>query len=121
MSGKEAGRIIKVPVGRPYTLIGFLIYIDASESFWKEFKKAEHKDFLPVMSTIEKIIYTQKFEGAAIGAFNANIISRELGLADKKELTGKDGEKLIPESPVPNFDHLTIEQIEELLKKHGQS
>lgn len=120
MSGKEAGKIIKVPVGRPYTITGFLIYIDASESFWKEFKKAGHEGFLPIIHTIEKIIYTQKFEGAAIGAFNANIISRELGLADKKELTGKDGEKLIPETPIPNFDHLTIEQIENLLSKYGK-
>jgi hypothetical protein len=120
MSGKEAGKIIKIPVGRPYTLTGLLIYIDASEEFWREFKKAGHDGFFGVISAVEKIMYTQKFEGAAIGAFNGNIISRDLGLADRKELTGKDGERLIPESPVPNFDHLTIDQIETLLAKHGQ-
>jgi hypothetical protein len=120
MSGKEAGKIIKVPVGRPYTITGLLIYIDASESFWKDFRKASHEDFSSIISTIEKIIFTQKFEGAAIGAFNGNLISRELGLADKKELTGKDGERLIPETQIPNFDHLTIDQIESLLSKYGR-
>jgi hypothetical protein len=120
MSGKEAGKIIKIPVGRPYTLSGLLVYIDASQEFWREFKKAGHEGFFGVISTIEKIMYTQKFEGAAIGAFNGNIISRDLGLAEKKELTGKDGERLIPETPVPNFDHLTIDQIESLLSKYGR-
>lgn len=119
-SGADAGKIIKVPVGRPYTLTGFLLYIKASEEFWREFKKASHEDFFGVITDVEKIMYTQKFEGAAIGAFNGNIISRDLGLADRRELTGKDGEKLIPESPIPNFDHLTIEQIESLLKKYDQ-
>jgi hypothetical protein len=31
-------------------------------------------------------MYAQKFEGAASGAFNANIIARDLGLADKTEM-----------------------------------
>jgi hypothetical protein len=121
MSGKDAGKIIKVPMGRPYTITAFLLYIGASEAYWREFKKAGHEDFLSVIGDIEKAMYTQKFEGAAIGAFNGNIISRDLGLADKKELTGKDGERLIPETPIPNFDHLTIDQIESLLTKYGRS
>lgn len=31
-------------------------------------------------------MYAQKFEGASVGAFNANIIARDLGLIDKKEV-----------------------------------
>lgn len=38
------------------------------------------------MDEVETTIYTQKFEGAAVGAFNSNIIARDLGLADKKEI-----------------------------------
>ncbi len=37
------------------------------------------------------MIFVQKFEGAAADLLNANIISRELGLADRQEHTGKDG------------------------------
>ena len=38
-----------------------------------------------------EIIRTQKFAGAAADLLNANIIARDLGLADKNEVTGKDG------------------------------
>ena len=33
---------------------------------------------------IDSIIRTQKFEGAAADLFNANIISRDLGLVDRQ-------------------------------------
>jgi hypothetical protein len=32
------------------------------------------------------VIFNQKFSGAAVGAFNANIIARELGLADNQKV-----------------------------------
>lgn len=85
----------ETPTQRPYSLSGFLLYIDASLSFWKEFKKANHEDFLPIITRIEKVIETQQFEGAIVGAFNANIIARKLGLSDRQEITGKDGKDLI--------------------------
>ncbi len=77
---------------RPFTLKGFCIYCGASESWFKEYRKAiTDKDFLSVIHIIEEIIYTQKFEGAAIGIYNANIIARDLGLSDqqKVDLSGK--------------------------------
>ena len=46
----------------------------------------DYKDFSQVITRIGKIIYDQKFSGAASGFFNANIIARDLGLADKKEI-----------------------------------
>ena len=68
----------------PYTWTGLEYFLDI-ESL-RDYKKNEkYKDFSQVISRIEKIIYTQKFEGAAAGFFNANIISRDLGLADKQE------------------------------------
>ena len=45
------------------------------------------EDFSAVISMVEEIIETQQFEGAAVGAFNANIIARKLGLADKQDIT----------------------------------
>ncbi len=47
-------------------------------------QKEEYKDFFGVYTRISQIIRTQKFEGAAVGLFNANIIARDLGLADKQ-------------------------------------
>ncbi|GAB4001578.1 DNA-packaging protein [Spirosoma daeguense] len=82
--------IAELPTARPYTLKGLCLYCDASEQFWRTFKASSaSEDFLAVIIRIEEVIYTQKFEGAAVGAFNPNLIARDLGLADKKEHSGK--------------------------------
>lgn len=75
----------------PYTLAGLCLYLHASRSWWNAFKATSKSDFLEVITRIEEIIYTQKFEGATVGAFNANIIARDLGLVDKKDLSSTDG------------------------------
>ncbi len=96
--GKEA-----FPVDRetqtPYTLSGLCLYMGASRSWWNAFKANSTPDFLEVITRIEEILYTQKFEGAVVGAFNANIISRDLGLVDKTDLTSY-GEKLNTPAPL---------------------
>lgn len=83
---------VKLPTERPYTLSGFCIYIDASESYWRNFRKLDglSDDFLTVIHRIEEIIATQQFEGAAVGAFNANIIARKQGLTEKVESENKN-------------------------------
>lgn len=43
---------------------------------------------LAVITQAEAVIYEQKFTGAAADLLNPNIIARDLGLADKKELSG---------------------------------
>ncbi len=80
---------------RPFTLEGFRLYIGASEAYWRNFKTAEiakdDSDFLSVIEAIESTVANNQLSGAASGIFNANIVARKLGLADKNELTGKDG------------------------------
>ena len=56
---------------------------------WYNYKN--DKDFLQVITHAEEIFSTWKLKGAAIGVYNHSIVARDLGLADKKELTGKDG------------------------------
>ena len=103
-SGDLAGTIVKIPVARPYTLTGLCIYLGASENWWKEFRKNDNlsKDFLAIITRTEEIIRTQKFEGAAVGAFNANIIARDLGMVDKGEMgfRDKDGNPTDPPKQV---------------------
>lgn len=82
---------------RPFTLIGFSHYCHASESWLKEFRKSCPNDFLPVIEHIEEVIKSQKFSGAAAGLLNANIISRDLGLADKREMDVKVPEGIVVE------------------------
>lgn len=85
--GDMAGVLIKIPTARPYTLSGLCVYIGANESYWRNFKKDNKiEGFSAVITHVEEVIRTQKFEGAAVGAFNANIIARDLGLSEKTEL-----------------------------------
>lgn len=89
-SGDLAGKIMEVPTKRPYTITGLLLYINASQGYWKDFKAAKHEDYSTVIEEIENVIYTQKFEGAAVGVFNANIIARDLGLKERTDVTTDD-------------------------------
>jgi hypothetical protein len=93
---KEWVTIADIPTQRPYTLSGFGLYVHASETYIKDFQLSlrgktdkESLDFLAVISIIRETIDTQQLEGATVGAFNANIISRKLGLADKQEIESK--------------------------------
>lgn len=78
------------PTARPYSLGGLCIYLGASRQWWNSFRKDctdnKNEDFLEVIARVEDTIETQQFEGACVGAFNANIIARKLGLADKQEV-----------------------------------
>ena len=52
-------------------------------------KGGGYAEFSDVIRAIGKIMYANKFEGAAVGAFNANIISRDLGLAERTDNSHK--------------------------------
>lgn len=74
---------------RAMTIDGLCLFLDIGVQTWHEYKAKE--GFSEVTSRIERTIRSQKFAGAAADLLNANIIARDLGLADKSELTGKDG------------------------------
>lgn len=78
-----------VPHPRPFTETGFRIFANISNATWQNYCNGseEYKDFLLVTTRIKEIIFTQKFEGAATGFYNANIIARDLGLTDKSDIT----------------------------------
>lgn len=99
-SGPKAGKIVTIPTARPFTIAGFCVHIGVNSRYFNDFEKSlvgkedgVSKDFSEVISYIKDIMRTQKFEGAAVGVFNANIISRDLGLIDKTDVT-TDGESL---------------------------
>lgn len=81
--------IVNVPKMRPYTMHGLCSYLHCNTDYFKHFKnqeRANKEDFSPVIKNIEDTVYNQKFSGAASGFLNANLISRDLGLVDKKEV-----------------------------------
>lgn len=77
---------------RAMTIAGLCLFLRIGQSTWAEFRKRE--DLLGVTTRVDDIIRTQKFAGAAADLLNPNIIARDLGLADKQELTGPDGKPL---------------------------
>ncbi|MCZ3377435.1 DNA-packaging protein [Rhizobium sp. AG207R] len=81
---------------RAMTISGLCIFLDIDLQTWANYRA--NKDFFGVVSRVELTIRTQKFEGASADLLNANIIARELGLADKSELSGPDGGPIHTES-----------------------
>lgn len=91
-SGDMAGSVMKVNIARPYTLTGLCIYLGCNSAYFRQFKASisgKEEGFSTIIENIEQIIYTQKFEGAAVGAFNANIIARDLGLKENMDVTSE--------------------------------
>ena len=78
-----------LPKMRAMTIGGLCIFLDIDRTTWIEY--ASREGFSQVTTRVEAVIRDQKFTGASAGLLNPNIIARDLGLADKSEVTGKDG------------------------------
>lgn len=91
-SNKDGIEYASVNKMRAFSLPGFLTFIGITKARWEKLKALEV--FASTCEAIDLIMYTQKFEGAAAGLLNANVISREIGLSEKHELTGAGGTDL---------------------------
>lgn len=87
-------KLAEIPKKRPYTIHALCGYLDVNTLYFNQFENAlkdkedeNSKDFSKIITRIREVIYNQKFEGAVSGFFNANIIAKDLGLIDKKEIT----------------------------------
>lgn len=81
--GKDATKVL-IPKMRAYTWSGLELFLGI-DSFREYKTNPSYKEFSQIIARIDKIIYTQKFEGAAAGFLNPNIIARDLGLSEKTE------------------------------------
>lgn len=69
---------------------GFLVFIGKTKRWWSQLSEGKHGEkFSYLKESITEYCEDYQKELAASGHYNANIISRLLGLADKKELTGE--------------------------------
>jgi len=86
--GFSEGVAVRTTINHPraMTIKGLSLFLNIRENTYYQWKK-ERADLAEVLDEIEKIIWSQKFGAAAAGLLNANIISRELGLADKTDMT----------------------------------
>lgn len=75
---------------RAMTIAGLCLFLDVAPNTWREWRDAR-PDLTTIITRAEQVIFQQKFEGAAADLLNGSIIARDLGLADRKELSGPDG------------------------------
>lgn len=95
-SGEDAGKVINIPADRPFTVDDFCLYVGISDRTFRNYGSGDsYIEYLPIYEQIQKTCRSQKFNGAAIGIYNANIIARDLGLVEKTE-TKHDGIPAIP-------------------------
>jgi len=88
------GEFIKTSINkmRAMTIAGLCVFLDIDTTTWENYREKE--DFFRVTNKVDEIIRTQKFTGAAANLLNANIIARELGLTDKRDIGGHAGRLL---------------------------
>lgn len=93
-SGDNAGTYFDVPNIRPYTWAGFSAYLIQKSILnkltdYRYNTDGRYSEFKTIVSAINDVMYAQKFEGAAVNAFNSSVISRELQLSDHITTTEK--------------------------------
>lgn len=83
-----SGYRTKVAKMRAMTIRGFCMFAHMATSTFQLYEK--RKEYSVITARIRDVIFTQKFEGAAAGLFETNIIARELGLIDRRDVTSRE-------------------------------
>lgn len=84
----SAGKKIETKRARPFLKKALCVHLGISLPTFEKYKESE--DLSEIAETIDEVIWVQKFEGAAVGIFSPSIITRELGLADKRDVSVSD-------------------------------
>lgn len=102
---------------RAYTITALCLYLNCNTQFFNNYEKENksNKDFYVIITRIRETIYSQKFVGAAADLLNPNIIARELGLIDQKDLTS-GGDKINQSIPLVLQDGRTYEDLKKDLE-----
>jgi hypothetical protein len=87
--GKD-GHMVKTALEVPITFEGFECYladrgIIGDLGQYSANRENRYTEFVPIITRIQKNCFVHNFKGASVGLFNANIIARKLGLADKQQ------------------------------------
>jgi len=104
--GKDAIEVTR-ETDTPYTLTGLFVFLDIDRKTWDLYRNRE--EFIPVITRIEQIMFTQKLEGAAVGAFNASIIARDLQLKEVSEVSVNDARKDVSDLFPPEMKDESLE------------
>lgn len=100
-------QIVEIPIGRPMSVKGFCLFAGIAQNTFYGY--ANNPDYYYVCELIKDAIYTQKFEGASVGIFSAQIMTRDLGLSDTVTHVLDDKRKTIAELFPADDEILAIE------------
>lgn len=111
---QKNGDTVNVPKMRAMSVKAFCLYAGIGHSTFLGYEK--RTGYINICAAIKDAIYCQKFEGAAAGLLNANLISRDLGLHDSVLHTVNDERKTVDElfPKQEEFDEVEIVQTKEL-------
>lgn len=89
----EAG-IVQEPIAkmRAMTIQGLCFYLGVSDDAWLDYCKRE--DFIGICKDIQKVIFTQKFEGVSAGLLSPSLIAKEIGLNNTNNAVSSEKETL---------------------------
>ena len=78
------------PLQTPITFEGFECYLSELEiiedlGHYSQNLDGRYDEYVPIIARIRKNCFVHNYKGAAVGLFNASLIARKLGLAEKTE------------------------------------
>lgn len=95
MMNKFLNQIVYLPHQRAYCLEGFCNFANIALNTFYAYESDDYnkddKTYLKVCSNIRQVIDEQHLTGGMAGIFNANIVTRKLGLKEQSELSGNIG------------------------------
>jgi hypothetical protein len=103
---------------RAMTVSSLCIFLDIGVQTWHDYRAKE--DFSEVTSRVDDVIRTQKFQGASAELLNANIIARDLGLADRTEQSGLNGGPIKAET-VTRIERVIVHRAPQAAESEGES
>lgn len=85
--GQKAEKVV-VPLAKPITMEGFECYLwdlhgIAGIDQYTSNRDGRYSEYVSITKLIRQNCFQQNFNGAAVGAFNANLIARKLGIKDQ--------------------------------------
>jgi len=95
---------------RAMTIEGLCIFLDINKTTWYEWRKKTDNDLSNIVAWADDVMRNQKLTGAAADMLNANIIARELNLADSSEVKLTEVTEEVDDE---DLDALTDEEFEE--------
>lgn len=89
-TGPLAGSQVPTAVPRPFSWSGLNVYlvthaITCNLNRYRYNDGNAYDDYQDIIKLIEDVMFSQKFEGAAVGIYKENIIAREIGLAERNK------------------------------------